>query len=60
MRDLNDRMTGFIDRLVEAESRAASAETRAEMLQLQLDELKAGKVDEKKGGFWPRLFGRGR
>jgi len=42
---------------VDAEIRAASAETRAEMLQAQLDELKAGKVDEKRG-WWDRLRGR--
>ena len=37
--------------------RAASAETRAEMLQAQLDELKAGKVNEKRG-WWDRIRGR--
>ena len=49
LRRQDSRLQSLTDRLIEAEKRAAAAETRADMLQAQVDELRAA---EGKGRPW--------
>lgn len=57
LRNADSRIATLTDRLIDAEKRAAAAETRAEMLQAQLDERK-GEKEGADGRPWWRFWSR--